>query len=155
MAVHVEAKIVDGLIRHFGSLTLPAGVEVAYPNVAFQPPADTAGGKKVPKPYIRLSVERNTPIELRIATGDEPIRRGFLLAVVCWPTGEGEIALSELAGTIRDHFAFNDARTDRRVISHEGIDILIGIDSPPSVNGPEQGPVYSETPIVIPWHVFP
>lgn len=142
---HVEAKIVSGLMAHFSGLSLPAGVGVAYPNVNFTPSGS---------PYVRLSLAKNTPTNPHIS-GALTIYRGIFMAVVCWPINQGIVAASELAGAIRDHFAFNDALNNRRVISHDGIEISIGLEDAPRVAGDDQGTVYTEIPVIIPWTVYP
>jgi len=144
MAISIEAKIVAGLLARFGEIALPQGVTVAYPNIDFTPASD---GSNNPLPYVRLSVRKNRPSTIHIGGGREPVRMGLILAVVCWPVGKGIIAASELAGTIRDHFAFA-TRFD-----YDGITFWIVEE--PVVNDDMQGPVYTEIPVVIPWQVYP
>lgn len=150
-AVSVEAKIINGLIEHFNGITLPAGVTVAYRNANFVKPTKivTISGKAatVPVPYVELIIGKNPPINSHLGGGKEPIRRGLFLANVYWPVGQGIVQASELAGTIRNHFAFNTQ------INHDGI--RIWITEEPTVQGDEQGPVYSVIPVVTPWRVFP
>ena len=143
MATAVEAKIVNGLLEHFSTLALPEGVETAYPNLDFKP------GKK---PYVRISVQHNTPTAPHIS-GSLTIHRGVLLAVVAWPVEQGVVEATELSGSIRDHFAVENG--ERRVIAHDGIEISIGIDEEPGVQGADQGDVFTEIPVVIPFHVYP
>lgn len=145
MAISVEAKIVNGLMSHFQGFALPADVAVAYPDVDFTP-----NGRK----HVRLSVAPNTPLAPHIS-GSLTIHRGILLAVICWPPGGGIVEALELAGSIREHFAFNDAKDDRRVISHDGIEIRIGVEFPPRIASSEPVETFTETPVTIPWTVYP
>ncbi|BAQ18308.1 phage tail terminator-like protein [Methyloceanibacter caenitepidi] len=135
---NIEAKIINGLLTHFGAISLPAGVTVAYPNINFDPDGS---------PYVRLTIAKNQPVNHHIGGGKEPERVGIFMAVVCWPVGAGIVAPSELAGTIRDHFKFNTQ------INYDGI--RIWITEEPRVAGDDQGPVYCEIPVVIPWRCLP
>lgn len=146
MAKSVETKILDGLTSHFDGLVLPTGVRVARPNVSFVPDG---------KPYVRISIHKNTPQGMFITGNREPVRMGFMLATVCWPAGAGLNLATDLAAQIRDHFAFDDAHSGRRIINYEGIKIYIGLDQEVSVNSDIQGTAYSEIPVVIPWKVIP
>lgn len=150
MATSVEAKIVDGLCSHFSGLipSLPTGMTVAYPNIDFTPPA--AG-------YVRLSIGNNGAMFPTIRANREPIRMGIFMATVCWSLGGGLIAASELAGTIFDHYAFNDDKSGRRVISCDGITIRTMLDGTGvgGVKDAMQGDVYTEIPVLIPWKVIP
>jgi hypothetical protein len=138
MAATIEGKIVEGLLTWFQGVTLPTGTKVAYPNVDFVPDGNA---------YVRLSVRKNTPQNTHLGGGMEPIRMGFLLAAVCWPVGQGIIAASDLANAIRDRFAFGT------IITHD--DISIFVTAEPAVNDDDQGAVYTEIPVVIPWSVYP
>lgn len=138
MPDHIETKIYEGLIAHFETLSLPAGTEVAYPNVDFTPSGDW---------FVAVSVSRGKPINHDMGGGEEPERRGFFLVRVCRKANKGTNAATNLAGSIRDHFAFGT------IIRHDGIEIWITEE--PSVEDGEQGPVYYETPVVIPWRVYP
>jgi hypothetical protein len=138
-ALSIEAKINEAFLSAFAALSLPAGTQIVYPNVSFIPDGT--------HPYIRLSVVKNTPTTSHIGGGKEPIRMGMFLAVVCWPVGGGIIAPTEVAATIRDAFKFNT-----RVI-HSGVTICV-IDEP-TVRGDAIVGVYNETPVVIPWTVYP
>lgn len=135
----IEAKVVSGLMAHFTGISLPSGATVAWPNTNFTPPPD--------KPYVRISIAKNQPINRHIGGGKEPERIGLFMAVVCWPVGQGIVAPSELAATIRDRFAFNTK------IDFDGI--RIWIDDEPRVAGDEQGSVCCEIPVIVPFHVYP
>ena len=138
MSIYVETKIVEGLIAHFDGVTLPPDISVAYPNTDFIQDGS---------PFIRLSIEKNDPQTWHLGGGREPIRRGLFMAVVCWPVGQGIIDPSEVAGAIRDRFAYNT------VINYDGIRILITEE--PRVAGDIQEDVYVEIPVIIAWVVMP
>src|SRR5688572_22674758 len=137
-ASHTEGKIYDALIAHLQQFALPAGMEIAYPGTNF--PGLNSSGQPKPKPaagYIRVDFRVNTPINPHIS-GAALVRMGFFMATVCWPVAEGIVKPTDLASRIRDHFAFNDAGDDRRIIDHEGLRILIGIDPAPRVGDADQ-----------------
>lgn len=140
MSTSIEAKIIDGLLERFGTVTLPVGVSVAYPNVAFTPDGTS--------PYVRLTIAKNTPVTASLSGGREPIRMGLFMVTVYWPVGAGIIAPSELAGTIRDAFAFG-----AKWVSNDGVEFRIVEE--PTVKGDLVDGVYTEIPVVIPWHVYP
>jgi Bacteriophage related domain of unknown function len=139
MSTSIEAKIIDGLLRRFGTITLPSGCGVAYPNDPYDPDGTN--------PYVRLTIAKNQPISGRLSGGKEPIRMGLLLATVCYPVNTGINNGSELAGTIRDTFAFGTKWTEQSV--------EIRIVQEPMVQGDAVVGAYSEIPVVIPWHVYP
>ena len=136
MAVSVETKVVEGLISHFEGLglTLP----IAYPNVDFIQDGTA---------FVRLSIEKNDSTTWHMGGGRQPIRMGLFMAMVCWPVGQGIIAASELAGQIRDRFAYNT------VINYD--DITIRITEEPRVAGDMQEDAYAEIPVIVPWMVTP
>jgi hypothetical protein len=119
---------------------------VAYPNVDFTPPA--AG-------YVRLSIGNNGAMFVGLRANREPIRQGIFMATVCWPIGSGLVVASELAGTIFDHYAFNDNKSGRRIITVDEISIHMMLDNTGGVKEMMQGDVYAEIPALIPWKVIP
>ena len=138
MATHIEAIIVDALCNHMAALTLPVGVGIAWPNVAFEP------GNS---PYVAVRILKNDPVQPRIRFGDEPIRQGIMQVTVYTPEGAGIIAQSELAGTIRDHFKRGTK------ITKDGVTVSI-IDEP-RVASDIQEPAWSAVPVSISWTVYP
>ena len=139
MATSIESQVVDGLIDRFRTVTLPAGVGVAYPNKAFTPDGT--------HPYIKLTVAKNQPITSHIGGGKEPIRMGIFLAVVCWPNNSGIGAASDVAQSIRNAFAYNSRWT------YSSVEFRI-VDEP-MVQGDIVNGAYVEIPVVIPWRVYP
>lgn len=137
-ATSIEAKIVLALQQRFQTVTLPTGCGIAAPNVTFTPDGT--------HPYVRLVIAKNKPINVALSGGREPVRQGLLLLTVCWPVGVGLLPASELAGTLRDAFAFNTR------ISFDGG--YIKVTDEPTVQGDMQVATYSEIPVVIPWQAF-
>lgn len=137
-AIHIEAKITEGLIEHFSELSLPDGVDVALPNETYVPDAS---------PFVRLSVQRNSAMTRHLGGEREPIRRGFFQASIFWPNGAGITDALNLAGTIRDKFAYNTE------INHAGVRIRIVGDDETNVGGEIEDDGYVHIPIVIPWLV--
>lgn len=139
-ATSIEAKIVEGLCDYFeNNVTLPAGMGVAYPNVAFTPDGTN--------PYVRLTIAKNTPVTHRLGGGKEPERMGIFQATIYWPIGVGLVAPSEVANTIRNAFAYNTT------IDHAGI--RIRVTQEPAVRGDLPDGAYTQIPVVIPWSVYP
>ena len=136
-ATSIEAKIVLALETAFLDVTLPTGCGIAAPNVAFAPTGS---------PYVRVAIAKNQPINTSLSGGREPVRQGILLLTVCWPIGAGLLPASELAGTLRDAFAFNTR------IPFAGGEIRVTQE--PRVGGDMQMPNYTEIPVVIPWQAF-
>lgn len=139
LANHIEAKIVNALLLHMETMTLPIGVNVSYPGMSFTP--DPA------KPYLRVQVFKGDPQQPRIRFGDEPIRRGLLQVSVYWPEGRGIMQAIELAGQVRDHFARGSK------INQDGV--TVQIIEEPRVAGEIQEPAWLQVPVNIPWVHFP
>lgn len=138
MATDIEAIIPEGLMAHLATISLPAGVRIAWPNVNFTPDSN---------PYLRVLIFKNEPVQPRIRFGNEPIRLGIFQVSVMWPQGQGEIAPNEITGQIRTHFARGTK------IEQDGI--TIRIDREPSVGGSLQEEAWLRVPILINWIVYP
>ena len=90
------ADIFDALFAKVGTLvTGSPSLPVAYPEVAFDPPAD---GK-----YLAVSVFTNRPAWEGLASGK--IDQGILQIDVVWPKNQGLIAPAEIADLVKAHFA--------------------------------------------------
>lgn len=137
-ATSIEAKIVLALQTAFQGVTLPTGCGIAAPNVPFTPDGEN--------PYVRLVIAKNQPVNVAIGGGREPVRQGILLLTVCWPVGVGLLPASELAGDLRDAFAYNT-----RINFTGG---FVKVTGEPMVQGDMQVANYSEIPVVIPWQAF-
>ena len=90
------AQVPDALLAKVASLvtgspTLP----IAWPNVAFNPPAD---GK-----YLEVAYFSNRPAWEGVGAG--VLDQGLLQITVHWPRGSGIIAPSQVVETIKAHFA--------------------------------------------------
>ncbi|MGX1096516.1 phage tail terminator-like protein [Amorphus sp. MBR-141] len=139
MAAHIETEIIEAMVSRFASMTLPAGVTVAWPGQNFEPEANV--------PYVRVNIQRNTPINHDIGGDMEPERMGVFQATVCWPTGIGITQASDLAGQIRDRFRF--ATSIDTTTGHIRI-----VDEPSVIDG-ETGSAFRETHTIVPYHWYP
>lgn len=145
MATSVEAKAYEALKAHLESFG--AGLEIAWPGVNYPQPTAAKPAK-----YLRVTFAPNTPTNPFIE-GDGTIRMGLFLILICWPVGEGIVKPTDLAGALRDWFAFDGG--NRRVLVGDGVAVRIGVEQAPSVGGAEQDKVQTEIPVVVPWHVYP
>ncbi|MEY9719762.1 hypothetical protein ABIA22_002252 [Sinorhizobium fredii] len=143
MAATVDGKITAGLLEHFKTFTLPSGMthgaNVAEPGINYTPVAGVA--------YVSLEVHHNTPTPVGISMEDDPIRRGFLRANVCWPNGKGIVKATDLASQIADHFGRGSK------ISFDGT--TIWIIEEPELAGDIQGTSHFSIPVTVRWQVFP
>ena len=90
------AQVPDALLARVASLvtgspTLP----IAWPDIAFNPPAD---GK-----YLEVAYFSNRPAWEGVGAG--VLDQGLLQITVHWPRGSGIIAPSQVVETIKAHFA--------------------------------------------------
>lgn len=92
----VEASIQSALFARVASLVLNPAHPVAWPNVAFTPPA----GKR----YLRVSHLPNVTDRLYIGSGDPHQHQGILQVMVCAPLNSGEAGARETAGLVANHF---------------------------------------------------
>lgn len=97
-AVSIEAKIVLALEQAVLSVATAASVAISAPGVEFTPDGS---------PYLQVTIAKNTPINVSLSGGREPVRQGILLVNVVWPTGPGILPATELAAKVRDAFKFN------------------------------------------------
>lgn len=94
MSSYPETVIAEALFDRLR--TMPGVLPIAWPNVAFTPPADQR--------YLRAYVLPDEPDAVDIA--GRYVRRGGLLQVsVCWLVGAGITAPREVAGAIAERFA--------------------------------------------------
>jgi len=140
MATHIEAIIPDALFDAASAVSLPSGWGKAYEGVDYNT-------TDYPTGYVRFSVLKNTPRQMRIRFGNEPIRVGILQASVFAPEGKGIIAASEVAGTIATAFARGSKITSG--------DVVIRIDDEPVVGSAIQEPAWVQIPVSIPYIVYP
>lgn len=88
------ADIQQALFARVGTLSLSPALPVAWPEVAYTPPAD---GK-----YLRVDLFTNRPRWEGIASGR--IDQGLLQITVIWPKGRGIVAPGAIADAIIAHF---------------------------------------------------
>ena len=88
------AQVLDALLARVAALTLSPVLPVAYPEVAFIPPAD---GK-----YLVASFFPNRPMAEGLTSGR--VDQGLLQVTVVWPKDQGLLAPSSIAQAVIDHF---------------------------------------------------
>lgn len=140
MATHIEAVIIDALFTEADGITLANGFVKAWEGVPYDPTGNETG-------FVRFSVLKNNPINLRIALSTSPIRRGILQASVYVPDGAGIVQATEQAGIIRDAFERGTKITSG--------DVTIRIDDEPTVDPAIQEEAWLQIPVSIPFIVYP
>lgn len=139
MAIHPEAVIIDALFDHLKTVALPAGAKIAWPGMDFIP--------EPTKPYLQVRLLKNDPIQPRIRFGAQPIRRGILQVSVFWPSGQGIVKASELAGKVCDLFVRGTSLTKGSV--------KVRIMEEPRVASDIQETAWLQVPVSINWIVYP
>jgi len=138
MAANIYEQIDNTLFGHLKAMSLPSGVQIAWPNVVFK------GGKKT---YLEVQSFRNQPEDVVVKEDAEPIRRGILQISVHGPSKEGSSKTALLAGQVADHFK----RGTRLSMGA----LQIRIMQTPSVAGELQEDSRSITPVSVAWSVYP
>lgn len=139
MATHIDAKILNALMGHLTTMTLPASVGgIAYPNVRYDP----NGG-----PYLKTMIFRNSPENNLIPFGKDPIRRGIFQVSVFWPESEGENAPLEVAGLVEQRFV--------RGTKIAGDTFTVRIDDDPTVGSLLHDAPWVQIPVSIPFITYP
>lgn len=92
----VEASIQAALFSRAALLVLNPVHPVAWPNVAFTPPAS--------KKYLRVSHLPNVTDRLYIGSDDPHQHQGILQIMVCASLNSGEAGARETAGLVASHF---------------------------------------------------
>jgi len=138
MAVHIQTQITEAMHEHLKLLTLPSGVEIAWPNVEF------AAGKK---PYLRVENSPNVPVNPRIAFGKDPIRMGIYQVSAHGKKNKGESDIADLAGLVSDHFK----RGTKIAIGPLQIIILDDPNISPSLSDKDG----HQVPVQISWTLYP
>lgn len=93
----VETDIMEALFTRLEALVLSPALPVAWPNLAFDPPADQR--------YLRVQFVPNLNIRLLIDSDGPHQHLGLLQVSVYWTKGEGEAGAREVAGDVAAHFA--------------------------------------------------
>lgn len=96
MATGIEAKIFNALAYHMSQLVFSPAIPVAYPNVAFSPPATNKwlALHEFPAPTVPLSVDNRGANQ----------HVGFAQISVFWPLNTGMVQPNEIAASIISHF---------------------------------------------------
>lgn len=133
----VESIIPGLLMARLAELVVTPPLPVAWPDVAFTPPA---GG------YLRAQHMPNDTDRLFIGNGEPHRFNGLFQVSVVWPAGQGIVAPLDIAGKIVEHFA-------------EGTAFPIGtgalrIDKRPSVARPLQEADHIQIPVTIEWVAY-
>lgn len=92
----VESSIATALMARVASLVLSPVHPVAYPNMAFTPPAN--------KKYLRVTHFPNTTDSDFVSNTSTDEHKGILQITVCAPLNSGETQAREIAGLVVEHF---------------------------------------------------
>ena len=137
-ATSIEAKITLALQNAVLSVAQTLGLPIAAPGVAYTPTG---------APYLAVIIGKNTPINVSLSGGRDPVRQGILLLNVLWPVGAGILPATEAAATLRDAFKFNT-----RINFTGG---YIKVTSEPTIQGDIVGDNgYLLVPLTVPWMAF-
>lgn len=137
-AVSIEGRITLALENAVIPVAQGLGLPIAAPGVAYEPDGS---------PYLAVLVGKNTPINVSLSGGREPIRQGILLLNVYWPIGVGLLPATEAAAVLRDAFRFNS-----RFDFDDG---FVKVTSEPTVQGDIVGDNgYLLIPVTVPWQAF-
>jgi hypothetical protein len=79
MADTVEMRIYQALLIRCQAFSLPAGVTMVLPGVAYSPTAQSK--------FVSVEVHFNRSIETDLSLDMDPIRQGFMRTNVMWPKG--------------------------------------------------------------------
>jgi hypothetical protein len=139
MADTVEMKIYQALLIRAQSFTLPPGVSMALPGVAFTPTATTK--------FISVEMHFNRSIETDLSLEMDPIRQGFLRTNVMWPKGQAIVNGYDLAGNLRAHF--------RRGTKLYRTDTEVRIDEDPEIGVLVTGETHHNIPVTTRWRCMP
>lgn len=91
-----ETLIMEALFARLGTLVFAPAMPIAWPNVAFTPPADHR--------YLRVQFVPNVANRMMISSDGTHQLLGLLQVSVYWTKGQGESAAREIAGQIAAHF---------------------------------------------------
>jgi hypothetical protein len=137
MAESVEEKIADLLLAHLAELPISPMLPVAWPGIAFTPPAGT---------YLEADLIPNTNVNRFVSDDSEIEYRGILQVTVSAPSGGGIVAAIELAGAIADHFERDTTLSDGEV--------RVRVSGRPNLASPQQEPDRIRIPVSINYYAF-
>jgi glycine/D-amino acid oxidase-like deaminating enzyme len=137
-ATTIEGRIPEALLAYMAALALTPPLPVAYPGIAFMPPANA--------PYLRVYFIPNGAERLFIGNGEENLHQGILQVTVVYPAGQGAVTPNDVAGRIADHFG-------------EGTKLVIAggfirIDKRPSIAPAMQDTDLIQIPVSINWIAY-
>lgn len=92
-----EALILSALNARLSALVLSPVLTIAWPNLAFTPPADGSA-------YLRVDDLRNTTDRPQIANNAPQMHKGIYQVTVNAPLNGGELGPMETGGLIAAHF---------------------------------------------------
>lgn len=138
MATAVEAKINDALLARLAALTFSPAIPIAYPNVAFTPPANNGR-------HFRAFIFRNPTNRPAFRTR---VISGQMQVSVFTPISQGPNVADELAGAIVAHFD-----PSLPWLTSEGVTVRIEPGSPPYAGSAMRDPdaAYWMVPVTIQW----
>lgn len=88
----ITADILDAFCAHIGATAQTLSLPVAYPGVAFKPPA--AGG------WIEVAAHWNGNEPYGLPNSGPSIELGFFRVLVCWRLGSGPMAAQSAAESV-------------------------------------------------------
>lgn len=136
-AVGVESQITEALMTRLAALTLSPVLPVAYPNVAFNPPASG--------PYLVANAPlRATTQGIGISAWDE--HAGIFQVDVVYRAQDGVIKPTQIADAVAAHFPRN--------LHLENGSVRVDIDEPPSIAAPVTDAPNLKTPVSIRYRCF-
>lgn len=91
-----EALILSALNARLSALVLSPVLDIAWPNLAFTPPASGS--------YLRVDDLRNVTDRPRLANDAPQVHRGIYQVTVVAPLNGGEVVALETGGLIASHF---------------------------------------------------
>jgi len=138
MPLTPDAAILDALSYHLSLFTASPALPVAYPGIAFTPPAD---GR-----YLDATFLPNRPANEPVGFNHQIVRRGLFQIAVLWPVGVGQVAPVDIGGQVAAHFARGT------VIRRNGV--VVSVLNAPWTSPPLQEPDRVRVPVTISWHCF-
>lgn len=135
----IESDIWAALKARVATLTVVPANRIAWPNVAFTPPAPSAS-------WLRVTHIPNRNRRLFLGS-DEPHQRQGLLQIDCFtPKGRGSEAGLEMAAAVAAHFPCDLQLTSGSV--------TVRITKAPDAMQAIAGDTHEQTPVVIEYEAF-
>lgn len=134
----IEASIMAALFTRLQALVLSPAMPIAWPNVAYTPPADQR--------YLRVQFVPNVAKRLTIPSDGPHQHLGLMQVSVYWTKNAGEAAPREIAGKIAGWFA-----CDLKLRSGT---VAVRITKRPDVRDMIVEDAAIQIPVMIAWEVF-